>query len=147
MHDLANILSSIPEDRISKNPTNGHTIVTIKNTDKPFIENNPLNSLRAAIEEMREIMDPRFDAEGNRQVDVDALIEGFGRNKGMSDPKFAIKAKDLRAPASPSPELCRSVKTEDHRTSIYIQSNIQDPETAGKAGLQLIYELDKNLNN
>jgi len=144
---VGQIFSSIPTERISIDPTNEHTIVTIKATDKPGLK---LSSNSAGVP------DSRFDEQGNRHVDVDALIERLAGYKENLGPKFAIKATDSikvrdelgeKVPSDQlklmSPTLCNSKTDKRLRTSIYVQNNIKDAKKAETAGLQLVYELDR----
>jgi hypothetical protein len=140
---LRDVLSSIPEDRVSQDPHTGHTIVTVKAEDRPFLEEGTASSAISGLQSTIDWLGGRYDAQGARRIDVDALLATLReRGGGLMGHMVAIKARDLGAPESPAPELCRSAKGE-RRTSIYIQSKIQDPTRAGLAGLQFFDVLDR----
>jgi hypothetical protein len=143
---LRHILSSIPEDRVSQDAT-GHTIVTVKREDQPFLEEGSLSATLGGLQSWIDSLGGRYDAQGNRPIDVNALLASLQeRGSGLMGHMVAIKARNLGAPESPVPELCRSA-TDDRRTSVYIQSNIQNPQRAGLAGLQFLDVLDRIVNH
>ena len=121
----------------------GHTIVTLKREDKPFMEEGRLDGTLAVVDSMIHNASGKYDANGEYHVDLDSLIQKLG-NSGMFGLNVAVKAKDMNVPESPVPQLCVTSK-KDNRLSIYIPKNM-NTQRAGMAGLQFIDQLDKAVN-